>query len=280
LRLICASLDCARPRRPGHDRDGVRGRLTTKQASPREDVEYIVEAARQWTPVIVELALRPADEAIDYEPGQYVLVGDVGYRRPVRSYSLANAPRHDGVVALLVTRVPGGGLSTWLHELRAGDSLLLSGPYGSFVDDLDQPGPRLYLAGGSGLAPIRALIQAGLAQPNPVPMTLLFSARTDDDLIDHELISRWELEHQAFRYLRTLTRQPGPPPVGHVPAVLPGLVPPLMGHRVFIAGSSGFVATCAQAARRHRASAARLFTEEFFVEPRPVGETDSEKDGQ
>lgn len=223
---------------------------------------------RRWTPVIVELVLHPCAEGIHYQPGQYILVGDVDGARPVRSYSVANAPQAAGLVTLLVTRVPGGELSTRLHDVQTGDHLLLSGPHGNFVDNLGQPGPRLYLAGGSGLAPVRALIEAGLAQPNPVPMTLIFSVRTDDDLIDDARISRWERQHPTFHYLRTLTGQSGPPPVGHVPRVLPDLVPRLTQHRVFVAGSSGFVAACAQAARRHGADASRLFTEAFFVNPR------------
>lgn len=244
---------------------------------PREDIEYRVETVRRWTPVIVELVLRPTGDAVEYRPGQYVLVGDAEHQRPVRSYSLANAPRPDGSVALLVTLVPDGELSTWLHQRHPGDVLLLSGPYGSFVDDFDQSGPRLYLAGGSGLAPIRALIEDGLAQPSPTPMTLLVSARTDEDLVDHELICRWERQHPAFRYIRTLTRQPGPPPVGHIPDVLRALLPALTEHRVFIAGSSGFVTASADAARRHGADATRVFIEEFFVEPRPWGSSNTER---
>jgi len=250
----------------------VEGRCPTEQPSPREDVKYRVETVRPWTPVIVELLLRPGGDRLDYRPGQYVLVGDVGYQRPVRSYSLANAPRPDGAVTLLITCVPGGEMSPWLHELRAGDNLLLSGPFGSFVDNLDQDGPRLYLAGGSGLAPVRALIESGLAQPKPTPMTLLFSVRTENDVIDHELIRRWEREHPAFHYIRTLTRQAGPPPVGHIPDVLAELVPPLTAHRVFVAGGSAFVTACAHAARRHGADPSRVLTEEFWPgsAPRPV----------
>ncbi len=254
--------------------------MPTERPPSREDVKYRVEAVRHWTPVIAELLLRPVGDRIEYQPGQYVLVGHADYQRQVRSYSLANAPRRDGAVTLLVTRVPGGELSTWLHQLRAGDDLLLSGPYGSFVDNLDKPGPRLYMAGGSGLAPVRALIEAGLANPTPMPMTLLFSVRTEENLIDDKLICRWEREHPAFQYIRTLTRQPGPPPIGHVPDVLSQLVPPLTEHRVFVAGSSGFVTACAYAARQLGADATRLFTEEFFVEPRPWGDADSEKDGR
>ncbi|MGH3226742.1 MAG: hypothetical protein ACRDPY_50040, partial [Streptosporangiaceae bacterium] len=64
---------------------------------------------------------------------------------------------------LLVTRVPGGQLSSWVHDvLRPGGRVLLSGPYGSFVATPGEPGPVLLLAGGSGLAPVRALAEAAL----------------------------------------------------------------------------------------------------------------------
>lgn len=243
--------------------------ITVIAEVPEDDVPFVVCATRRVTPVIVELQLRPVAAEVGYQPGQYVLVGDSDYARPVRSYSLANAPRPDGAVSLLVTRVPGGELSTWLHGIREGEELLLSGPYGTFVDDLREPGPRLYLAGGSGLAPVRALLEAALTLPSPPPMTLLFSARTSADLIDDEQLRRWNDEHEQFRYLRTLTREPGPPPVGRVPDVLPDLAPRLNRHRVYIAGGSGFVATCDAAVRRQGAVAGRVFTEEFFADPRP-----------
>lgn len=237
----------------------------------QEDIVYLATVRVQQTPVIVELLLRPVSNRIDYRPGQYVLVGDVNRNRPVRSYSVANAPRPDGAVTLLVTRVPDGELSTWLHQLQPGDQVLLSGPYGTFVDDPDEPGPRLYLAGGSGLAPIRALVEAALAEKTPPSMTLLFSARSAADLIDDTRLRGWDDEHPQFRYLRTLTRAAGPPPVGHVPDLLPELLPGLDRHRVYIAGGAAFVAACDQAVRRQGAAAGRVFTEEFFTDPQPWG---------
>ena len=241
----------------------------TTLVSPHDDVTYTVTATRQVTAVIAELVLRPAGSGIDYRPGQYVLVGDTDYRRPVRSYSIANAPRANGELTLLVTRVAGGELSTWLHQLEQGEQVLLSGPYGTFVDDLMEPGPRLYLAGGSGLAPVRALIEAAVAGISPPPMTLLFSARSHGDLIDDAQLRRWDHDYEQFRYLATLTRAPGPPPVGHVPDVLTDLLPRLDRHRVYIAGGCGFVAACDTAVRRHGAAPGRVFTEEFFADPRP-----------
>jgi CDP-4-dehydro-6-deoxyglucose reductase, E3 len=237
----------------------------------REDVPFTVVAHQLRTPVVVELELRPTGPRIDFQPGQYVLVSDVGYERTPRSYSIANAPRSDGTVTLLVTRIPDGELSSWLHQIETGCQLLLSGPYGSFVADPDASDPVLYLAAGSGLAPVRALIEAGLARRRHPPMTLLFSARTPADLIDNEQLERWDADDPEFRYLRTLTRAAEPPPTGRIPAILAGLLPRLERHRVYIAGDSGFVAACADAAHRHGAAPELLFSEEFFVQPQPWG---------
>jgi CDP-4-dehydro-6-deoxyglucose reductase, E3 len=99
-----------------------------------EDAEFTVAAKRPRTPVIAELLLRPAGPPLRYQPGQYVLLGDPDAELVVRSISIANAPRRDGLISLLVTRVPGGQFSGWLHDvLRPGDRVLLSGPYGSFT---------------------------------------------------------------------------------------------------------------------------------------------------
>jgi CDP-4-dehydro-6-deoxyglucose reductase len=93
-----------------------------------------VAAKQHRTPVIAGLLLRPAGELLRYQPGQYVLLGGPGAELVVRSYSIANAPRRDGLITLLVTRVPGGQVSAWVHDvLRPGGRVLLSGPYGSFT---------------------------------------------------------------------------------------------------------------------------------------------------
>lgn len=233
-----------------------------------DDLPFRVLAKCRRTPVIVHVQVEPVDEPLDYRAGHYVLLSDTDNQRPPRSYSIANAPRPDGLLELLVTLVPGGEVSPWVHEeLSPGSGVLLSGPYGSFLDDLDEPGPRLYLAGGSGLAPVRALMEAALQRDVPPPMTLLFSARTAADLIEDDRFRRWEQRHSSFRYLRTLTRASGPPPIGHIPDLLADLVPPLEVHRVYVAGGSRFVSACEEAARRH--GARQVFTEEFFVDPRP-----------
>lgn len=230
----------------------------------------MVAALVRRTPAIVELLLRPAGSPLRFAAGQYVLLGDAEYAVPVRSYSIANAPRADGTITLLVTEVAGGETSTWVHRrLRSGERVLVSGPYGTFVADPASTAPVLHLAGGSGLAPVRALAEQAVEDGRPERVTLLFSARTEADVIDRELFEAWERRRPGFRFLRTLTRAHGEPPLGRIPDLLPGLFPDLSAHDVYVAGAPGFVDACGEAARDRGVRAGHLYTEAFFEEPKP-----------
>ena len=234
-----------------------------------EEPHEVIRIERR-TPTIVELWLRPLASVLEYLPGEYVLLEDDRHEVPPRSFSIANAPRSDGLLSLLVTRVQDGETSLWVHEhLRVGQTVNISGPYGTFVDDPTSTASALFLAAGSGLAPIRALVEAALASGARRELTLIFSARTEADVIDRERLERWEAQHERFRFIRTLTRGPGPPPHGRIPALLPQLYADVADHDVFIAGAPGFVLACAAAADALGARRERLHTEVFFVEPQP-----------
>jgi CDP-4-dehydro-6-deoxyglucose reductase len=242
----------------------------TVPAPAEQDAAHVVEGIRRRTPSIVEIELRPVEAPLRFLPGQYVLFGDADHRLPVRSYSVANAPRPGGELTLLITEVPGGETSGWVHHrLRAGERVLVSGPYGSFVADEQSGAPALYLAGGSGLAPVRALAEAAVASGRPERATLFFSARTEADLMDVDVFRDWERGRPGFRFLRTLTRAGGEPPLGRIPSLLPELFRDLAGHDVFVAGAPGFVDACADVARACGVRAGHLYTEAFFEEPKP-----------
>ncbi|HEX8977310.1 MAG TPA: FAD-binding oxidoreductase [Solirubrobacteraceae bacterium] len=239
---------------------------------------YEVLTLERRTATIAELWLRPRGGVLEYLPGEYVLLEDRDRRVPPRSFSIANAPRPDGLISLLITRVPDGETSTWLHKrLHAGEEVSLSGPYGTFVDDPASTGPALFVAAGSGLAPIRALLEAAVATHTRSALTLIFSARSEADVIDRDRFAAWEAQHASFRFIRTLTRGAGPPPRGRAPALLPQLYADLSDHDLFIAGAPGFVLACATAADALGARRERVHTEVFFVEPQPwTGNTSRE----
>jgi CDP-4-dehydro-6-deoxyglucose reductase len=232
------------------------------------DEPYRLVDFEQSTPAIAQLCLRPAAAALDYRPGQYVLLEDRYHDLPPRSYSIANAPRADGSISMLVTRVPGGRTSNWIHDrLRIGDEVRLSGPYGTFFDEPGSSAPALFLAAGSGLAPVRSLIEAALQRRDDRSLTLIVSARTEADVLDRERVARWQRLHPNFRFLRTLTGgTAATPPRGRIPALLPTLYDELTGNDVFIAGAAGFVADCAAAAEALGVLPTRIHTEAFSAE--------------
>lgn len=233
------------------------------------EARYVVAAKRQASPAIAELVLLPVRERLDFVAGQYVQVSDPDGRLPPRSYSVANAPRADGRIRLLVTLVPGGPVSGWLgRALGVGEQVLVSGPYGTFTAR-SPARPVLALAGGSGWAPVIALAEQAAQDRFPQPFMALFSARTARDVLDAERTARWQREHANFRYLRTLTRGAGAPPLGRIPQVLPTLRLDLAALDVYISGPPPLVAACTRAVRTLGAAPGHVHTEEFYSDPEP-----------
>lgn len=115
-------------------------------------------------PEIVAVVLKtPPASPMRFVAGQYVDVLADGVRR---SYSLANAPRADGLLELLVKRYPGGHLSDyWFERAQPNDLIRIEGPFGTFF--LRDEGPRdlLFLATGTGIAPVKALLEEIAAGP-------------------------------------------------------------------------------------------------------------------
>lgn len=234
------------------------------------EYRYQVVASSAVTPVIRELWLAPSTGALAYRAGQYALLSDVAHRLPPRSYSIANAPRADGRISMLVTHFPGGPTSGWVHEtLKPADEVNLDGPYGAFVCSEGDSNPILLLAGGSGLAPARAIAESVLGANQTRHVILFFSVRTSADAIDHARFESWERVYPSFRFLLTLTRDPIAPRNRRIPELLPLAFESLRGWSVFIAGPTGFVTGCSAAAIALGAAPASVHTEEFFADPQP-----------
>ncbi|MCB0990069.1 MAG: 2Fe-2S iron-sulfur cluster-binding protein [Acidimicrobiales bacterium] len=233
---------------------------------PRLDVPYVVTDRIQRTPTIVELRIRPTEGGpLRYWPGQYLTISPSDDPTAERCYSIANAPRPDGEISLLITRIEGGVTSGWIHEhAQVGSHLIASGPFGTFIGDPSTETPVVCLAAGSGLAPILALTDAALRRGFPHPVTLVFSARSADDMLAAGLFEWWSSVHPNFKSVVTYT---GPEPTeglkGRIPAVLGDIFTTLGGTSVFIAGSPEFVTDCEKAAKGLGARPDLIHTEGF-----------------
>ncbi|HEX4811711.1 MAG TPA: globin domain-containing protein, partial [Nonomuraea sp.] len=107
---------------------------------------------------IAVLTLRPT-QRLPYQPGQYVTVQTARWPRVWRTFSIANAPRPDNTIRLHVRSVPGGWVSTALtRHTRVGDTLMLGPPMGTMVPREDSARDILCVAGGTGLAPLKAIV--------------------------------------------------------------------------------------------------------------------------
>ena len=240
---------------------------------PREDMPFVVTDKLGRTPRIVELQLHPLGEPMRFWPGQYVSLADAAGAVPKRSYSIACAPRHDGGIALLVTRMAGGENSGWVHgPLRVGETVRLCGPYGSFVGDPAAATPVLCMSAGSGLAPLLSLAEAALRRGYRQPVTLMFSAPGREDLLAEGTLAYWQARYRNFRYLPTLTRERAAGFAhGRIPGLLPELFGDLSGFSIFAAGSPAFVADCLAAARRLGARDPLIHGEGFFDQRAEAG---------
>ncbi|WP_017939046.1 benzoate 1,2-dioxygenase electron transfer component BenC [Zestomonas thermotolerans] len=114
-------------------------------------------------------------------PGQYVNLRVPGSDQ-TRAYSFSSLPR-DGEVSFLIRNVPGGLMSTFLTSLaKAGDSMTLSGPLGSFyLREIKRP--LLLLAGGTGLAPFTAMLEKIAEEGSAYPLHLIYGVTNDLDLV-------------------------------------------------------------------------------------------------
>lgn len=148
--------------------------------APRR-VEAIVSGLDDLTHDIKLVRISPVDGSpLLFTAGQYAQVGFDGV--PARSYSMAN--RHgDDSLEFHIRKVPGGVTSQHVHEaLKAGDKLTLEFPLGSSYLRQHHSGPILCIAGGSGLAPIKSIVETALAHGMKQPIHVYFGARGARDL--------------------------------------------------------------------------------------------------
>ena len=205
-----------------------------------------------------------------HRAGQHVdvrLTAEDGYQAQ-RSYSIASAPEDDHLM-LTVDRMEEGEVSPYLvDELRPGDDLELRGPIGGyFVWKESLGGPLLLIAGGSGIVPLRAMLRHREAVGSDVPVRLLYSSRSLD-----EVIYRAELEHAADEHdadVRfTLTRRRPEGWRGYDRRIDRALLeevawPVADDPLVYICGPTGFVETAAGSLVDLGHGARRIRTERF-----------------
>ncbi len=146
----------------------------------------------------------PEKDRLNFLAGQYLdfILRD-GRRR---SFSLANAPQDDNMLELHVRYVPGGYFTEHVfHKMQEKDLLRIEAPLGTFFLREDSHAPLLMVAGGTGFAPIKAIIEHSLHVGLQRPIHLYWGVRSKRDLYLHSLAQGWAQAHEHIQYTPVLS---------------------------------------------------------------------------
>lgn len=172
---------------------------------PVADFRATVSAIVELSPTIKGLHLQ-LDRPMAFQSGQYVNLDLPGIDGS-RAFSLANPSGQASEVELHVRLVEGGAATGYIHQqLKVGDRLQLSGPYGQFFVRGSQPGDLIFMAGGSGLSSPQSMILDLLEQGDSRQITLFQGARNVAELYNRELFEGLAREHGNFTYVPALSQ--------------------------------------------------------------------------
>ncbi|MBO4163127.1 FAD-binding oxidoreductase [Micromonospora antibiotica] len=185
-------------------------------------------------PGIAILTLRPWSR-LAYRPGQAVPVHIAHHPGRWRWYSPANAPRRDGTIELHVRAVAAGTVSASLvHEVRPGDLSHLGPPRDTGLHLRD--GDLLLVAGGTGLAPLRALVEQVAATPEGHRVTLIAATRTFTELYDAVTLDTLQQAHDWLTIVPAFSHDPHAAPAEQGDALTLALYHHQPHHQVYVCG--------------------------------------------
>jgi CDP-4-dehydro-6-deoxyglucose reductase len=224
-----------------------------------------VQELRRLADDVMLMKLRlPTNERLQFVAGQYVeFLLPEGKRR---AFSMANAPHEDEVLELHLRRIPGGNFTDHVFTaMKLKDILRFEGPFGTFHLREASDKPMIMVAGGTGFAPIKALIEHAIHSKIGRPIALYWGARNRAELYMPELPQQWMVAHPHISYVPVLSE----PTAGDAWTGRTGFVhlavledfADLSGHQAYVCGAPVMV----EAAQRDF-MARGLPADEFFAD--------------
>lgn len=249
--------------------------LDSPQVGVEPDIEIKalpvrVEKMRKLADDVMELTLKlPASERLRFLAGQYIdiLLKD-GKRR---GFSLANAPVNDQLLELHIRHVPGGQFTSHVfNEMKEKALLRIEGPLGSFY--IRESGrPLILMGGGTGFAPLKAMLEQMMVQGIDKPVHLYWGVRAKADLYMDAVVRSWVSRHPQLTYVPVLSepmaqdRWEGR--TGWVHEAVAADFPDLAGYDVYLRGPPPMVQAAKTAFLAQGLPEAQLFYDSFEYSP-------------
>ncbi len=184
--------------------------IKSKELSAADEIEVKILPCRvkektqlNHDVILIKLQL-PKTERLQFFAGQYInfLLKNGSHR----SFSLANAPHDDEFIELHIRHIPDGKFTSEVfEEMKEKDMMRIEGPLGSFYLREDSQRPIILMAGGTGFAPIKGMIEHALKVGCTQPIHLYWGVRAKEDLYMHDLAESWTKQNPLIRYTPVLS---------------------------------------------------------------------------
>ncbi|SEI57758.1 2Fe-2S iron-sulfur cluster-binding protein [Achromobacter sp. NFACC18-2] len=178
---------------------------SSRQAFPEpRRIPATIHRIQAYCDDVIHLTLALPGEGLDYAPGQYMNV--VLPDGATRSFSMASAPAGN-LIDFHIRRIPGGRCTDqWLGQAGAGAPVEIEAPLGVFSYHEEDWRPLIMMATGTGIAPIKAILESLLDNEDCPPVTLYWGMRTEADLYLRDEIARWAGRLYEFNFVPVLSR--------------------------------------------------------------------------
>ena len=210
----------------------------------------------------------PRGKRMQFLAGQYMDILLPGGKR--RAFSIASSPSQEEFIELHVRFVEGGGFTGHVFDgMQPGEILRLEGPLGMFFVRLGSPRPILMMGGGTGFAPLKAMIEDLLHAGDDRPITLYWGVRTEKDLYAKGLIEEFAEQHPDFRFVPVLS-EAEPDWTGRTGFVHTALLedyPELSAFEIYMSGPPAMVHAARKEFLAHGGTEAHLHYDSFDFAP-------------
>jgi len=234
-------------------------------ASGRE-VRALVTSIDTLNERVVRVRCEPA-APVEYFAGQFMNI--VGPEGDIRSYSVASVAELDSYLEFHVMLLPGGKLSSWIHDgLKVGDALKLIGPAGACYYAAGSPEQPMVLAGtGTGLAPLYGIVRDALRQGHTGPIHLFHGSVRSDGLYLVEALRALAAEYENVSYYPCALEAGGDDEgveIQSIDAYVDAVLPELDGYRVYLCGHPDLVKTMQRGVFLSGAGMGDIYTDAFL----------------
>jgi NAD(P)H-flavin reductase/ferredoxin len=215
---------------------------------------------------ILELRL-PAGQRARFQAGQYLqlAVGDGS----TRCYSMANSPSVSDAVTLHIRHVPTGAFSARVPALQKGDLIDIELPFGAVALDANAFRPIVFVAGGTGFAPIKSILDDMIHRQVQRDITLVWAVRESAGIYLRTAVAKWQKQWPSFRFIEAVSDDSGDVPegifAGRADAALAVHCPELADSELYCCGSPAMVNAVRETAIRRCKLDAQSFHADVFV---------------